>query len=192
LAGEAYGLGNAREAVRTELQQGLCPGEPAAQDILMRRLPGCAFELPREVHGAEVRDRCQLGERKIVGEPILYKVKHPSQCRAIEPGTDLCASLKSTALYERVQRPYIDPNGEVLLESLREQQEWFLQNKAISAKVDVESLMDRDLVAYALGGLGRVTRRSRRRTAIWPKQQSSFVRIKLRITTLDRIIANIG
>jgi hypothetical protein len=39
--------------------------------------------------------------------------------------------------YERVQWPYIDPNGEVLLESLREQQEWFLQNKAISAKVDV-------------------------------------------------------
>lgn len=65
-------------------------------------------------------------------------------------------TLKDTQLYERVQWPYIDPNGEVLLDSLREQQDWLLQNKAITSAVNVDSLMDRALVEYALSKIGRV------------------------------------
>jgi NitT/TauT family transport system substrate-binding protein len=65
-------------------------------------------------------------------------------------------ALKDKALYDRIQWSYMDPNAEMSLASLRDQQAWYAKRGAIEKPVVVETMLDNSFRDYALGKLGRV------------------------------------
>ncbi|HXQ49688.1 MAG TPA: ABC transporter substrate-binding protein [Stellaceae bacterium] len=86
-------------------------------------------------------------------------------CDAMRGGTmraeviDILArhtSLKDQALYRRIQWSYMDPNGEIVLTSLADQQAWFAAEGAVATPVDVDRMVDRRFLDQALAALGRV------------------------------------
>lgn len=62
--------------------------------------------------------------------------------------------VKDKALYEKMHWGYVDPNGALLKDSIRDQQEFFAQLGLIPKKVDVEAIIDERYVKYALEKLG--------------------------------------
>ena len=62
--------------------------------------------------------------------------------------------VKDRALYDRMQWGYIDPNGVVGKESLREQQDWYARQGSIPKKVDIDEIVDDRYVKYAVEQLG--------------------------------------
>jgi NitT/TauT family transport system substrate-binding protein len=72
---------------------------------------------------------------------------------------DICikyTSLKDKAMYEKMQWSYMDPNGEISLEGLRDQQEWYVKNSFVATKANIDGMIDRRFLDYALEKLGRV------------------------------------
>jgi NitT/TauT family transport system substrate-binding protein len=65
-------------------------------------------------------------------------------------------SLKDKAMYEKMQWSFMDPNGEISFEGLKDQQEWYAKNGFVSQKASVEGMVDRRFLDYALGKLGKV------------------------------------
>ncbi len=65
-------------------------------------------------------------------------------------------SLKDPAQYNQIQWEYVDPNAEFNLDSMRDQEEWYAAQGAVTKKVDVESMIERKFVDYAIGKLGRI------------------------------------
>ena len=65
-------------------------------------------------------------------------------------------AVKDTALYDRMVFPFLNPNGELNVDSIKSDFEWFRQSGQIEGRVDVDSVLDRSFVDYALGRLGRV------------------------------------
>jgi NitT/TauT family transport system substrate-binding protein len=65
-------------------------------------------------------------------------------------------SLKDKAMYEQMQWSYMDPNGEISIDGLLDQQEWYVKHGFVSTKAKVESMIDRRFLDYALEKLGRV------------------------------------
>jgi NitT/TauT family transport system substrate-binding protein len=63
-------------------------------------------------------------------------------------------SVKDKALYDRMQWGYVDPNGAVAKESLRDQQEWHARQGTVPKKVDVDEIVDERYIKYALEQLG--------------------------------------
>jgi NitT/TauT family transport system substrate-binding protein len=72
---------------------------------------------------------------------------------------DICAkytSLKDKAMYDKMQWSYMDPNGEISFDGLRDQQDWYAKHGYVATKANVEAMADRRFLDYALEKLGRV------------------------------------
>lgn len=72
---------------------------------------------------------------------------------------DICikyTSLKDKAMYEKMQWSYMDPNGEISIDGLRDQQDWYVKNGFVSTKANIEGMVDRRFLDYALEKIGRV------------------------------------
>lgn len=67
--------------------------------------------------------------------------------------------IKDRALHERMQDFATDPNGVVLKESLREQQDWYVKQGSVPKKVNIDELVDEQYVKYAIEQLGVYTPR---------------------------------
>jgi NitT/TauT family transport system substrate-binding protein len=63
--------------------------------------------------------------------------------------------VKDRALYDRMHWGFIDPNGGILKDSLRDQQEFFARLGSVPKKVDVDGILDDRYVKYAVEQLGR-------------------------------------
>jgi NitT/TauT family transport system substrate-binding protein len=80
----------------------------------------------------------------------------PKRAKVVE----ICAkytSLKDKALYGKIQWSYMDPNAEISLDGLRDQQDWYTKQGVVTQKIDVEKMVDRRFLDYALEKLGRVS-----------------------------------
>ena len=64
--------------------------------------------------------------------------------------------VKDKAIFERMQWSYMDPNGRVARESLRDQQDWHAKQGSIPKEVSIDEIVDDQLVKYAVGQLGAV------------------------------------
>ncbi len=62
--------------------------------------------------------------------------------------------VKDEALYDKMVMPGIDPDGKVNLQSLNEEQDWFLQKGSQRARVDLGKVVDNQFAAYAVRQLG--------------------------------------
>jgi NitT/TauT family transport system substrate-binding protein len=72
---------------------------------------------------------------------------------------DICVkytSLKDKAMYDKMQWSYMDPNGEISFDGLRDQQDWYVKHGFVAAKAGIEGMVDRRFLDYALDKLGRV------------------------------------
>lgn len=65
-------------------------------------------------------------------------------------------SLKDKALYDKMQWSYMDPNAEISLEGLRDQQDWYAKQGVVAKKADLNKMIDRTFLDYALQKLGKV------------------------------------
>ncbi len=65
-------------------------------------------------------------------------------------------SLKDKALYEKMQWSYMDPNGEISLEGLADQQDWYAKQGVVAKKASLQGMIDRRFLDYALEKLGKV------------------------------------
>jgi NitT/TauT family transport system substrate-binding protein len=71
---------------------------------------------------------------------------------------DICVkytSLKDKARYDKMQWSYMDPNGEISCDGLRDQQNWYAKHGYVATKANVEAMTDRRFLDYALEKLGR-------------------------------------
>lgn len=66
-------------------------------------------------------------------------------------------ALKDKALYDRITWSYMDPNADISIASLKDQQDWYAKRGAVEHKVDVEAMLDLRFRDEALKTLGRVT-----------------------------------
>ena len=62
--------------------------------------------------------------------------------------------LKDKALYERTRWDYPDPNGVILKDSLRDQQDWHAQQGSVPKKADIDAIVDEQYVRRAVQKLG--------------------------------------
>jgi NitT/TauT family transport system substrate-binding protein len=65
-------------------------------------------------------------------------------------------SLKDKAMYDQMQWSYMDPNGEISIDGLRDQQDWYVKQGFVGTKANVENMIDRRFLDYAIEKLGRV------------------------------------
>lgn len=71
----------------------------------------------------------------------------------------ICAkytSLKDKALYDKIQWSYMDPNAEISFDGLRDQQDWYAKQGFVAKKADLQGMVDRRFLDYALEKLGKV------------------------------------
>jgi len=71
----------------------------------------------------------------------------------------ICAkytSLKDKAMYDKIAWSYMDPNAEISVDGLRDQQNWYTKQGFVAQKADLEGMIDRTFLDYALKKLGRV------------------------------------
>jgi NitT/TauT family transport system substrate-binding protein len=72
---------------------------------------------------------------------------------------EICAkytSLKDKALYDKMQWSYMDPNAEISIEGLRDQQDWYAKQGFVAKKADIPGMVDRRFLDYALEKVGKV------------------------------------
>lgn len=65
-------------------------------------------------------------------------------------------SLKDKAVYDKLQWSYMDPNAEISLEGLRDQQDWYTKQHYVASKADLGGMIDGRFLKHALDKLGRV------------------------------------
>jgi NitT/TauT family transport system substrate-binding protein len=65
-------------------------------------------------------------------------------------------NVKDPAAYDRMDWSWMDPNGQVSLEGLRAQQDWYAAQGSVPKKVPVEQMVDRRFLDDALARIGRV------------------------------------
>jgi NitT/TauT family transport system substrate-binding protein len=71
----------------------------------------------------------------------------------------ICAkytNLKDKAMYDKIQWSYMDANAEISIDGLKDQQDWYVKQGFVARKADIEGMIDRRFLDYALGKLGRV------------------------------------
>ncbi len=64
-------------------------------------------------------------------------------------------SEKDRALYDKMVMPWLDPNGAVIRQSLRFDQDWYAQNGFVPRTVNLSLVVDDRFVLHALEKLGR-------------------------------------
>jgi len=62
--------------------------------------------------------------------------------------------VKDRALYDKMHWGHVDPNGEILKDSIRDQQEFFAKLGQVPKMVDIDAIIDARYVKYALQKLG--------------------------------------
>ena len=62
--------------------------------------------------------------------------------------------VKDRALYDKMHWGFIDPNGVLLKDSLRDQVDWYARQGMITKRIDVDAIIDERYVRYALEKLG--------------------------------------
>lgn len=62
--------------------------------------------------------------------------------------------VKERALYDRMHWGFIDPNGVILKDSLRDQVDWYARQGMVTKRIDVDAIIDERYVRYALEKLG--------------------------------------
>jgi NitT/TauT family transport system substrate-binding protein len=70
----------------------------------------------------------------------------------------ICAkytSLADKAMYDKIQWSYMDPDGEISIDGLRDQQDWYTKQGFVPKKANVQAMIDRRFLDYALNKLGR-------------------------------------
>ncbi len=80
----------------------------------------------------------------------------PKRAEVIE----ICAkytSLKDKATFERMQWSYMDPNGVINMDGLRDQQDWYAKQGFVAKKANLDGMVDARFLNYALDKLGRIT-----------------------------------
>jgi NitT/TauT family transport system substrate-binding protein len=65
-------------------------------------------------------------------------------------------TLKDKALLDRIQWSYIDPNGDAVVESLRDQVDWFAKQGELADAVDLNKMVDKRYLDFVHEKLGRV------------------------------------
>jgi len=65
--------------------------------------------------------------------------------------------VKDRALQERMTLTYMDPNGMVSKEGLREQQDWYHKQGTVPRKADIDAIVDDQYVKHAVQQLGLYT-----------------------------------
>ncbi len=63
-------------------------------------------------------------------------------------------SVKDKALYEKMPMPGINPNGDVMIQSLKDDQEWYLAKGYQKTRINIDSLVDQQFIKYAVQQLG--------------------------------------
>jgi NitT/TauT family transport system substrate-binding protein len=66
-------------------------------------------------------------------------------------------SMKDPSLYGMIQWSFMDPNGDIVMESLRDQVDWFAKQGELPQAVALDKMVDRRYLDYAQQTLGRVT-----------------------------------
>ncbi|HTR83520.1 MAG TPA: hypothetical protein VMI56_03505, partial [Reyranella sp.] len=72
---------------------------------------------------------------------------------------EICAkytSLKDKAMYDKIQWSFMDANAEISIDGLKDQQDWYAKQGFVAQKANIEAMIDRRFLDYALGKLGRV------------------------------------
>jgi NitT/TauT family transport system substrate-binding protein len=62
--------------------------------------------------------------------------------------------VKDRALYERMHWGYVDPNGAILKQSVRDQQDWYARQGLVPRKADLDEIIDERYVKAAIEKLG--------------------------------------
>jgi ABC-type nitrate/sulfonate/bicarbonate transport system substrate-binding protein len=66
------------------------------------------------------------------------------------------ATLKTKAVYDRIEWSYMDPNAQISLASLDDQEKWYERRGQLEKPVNVAAMIDTRFLDDALGTLGRV------------------------------------
>mgnify|MGYP005845244461 CR=1 FL=1 len=62
--------------------------------------------------------------------------------------------VKDRALYDKIQWAYIDPDGKILKESIKDLQDWFIRHGMVPQRADIDAYVDEGYARYALEKLG--------------------------------------
>jgi ABC-type nitrate/sulfonate/bicarbonate transport system substrate-binding protein len=64
-------------------------------------------------------------------------------------------NIKDPAVYKKIVVPAVDPNGQMIVQSVRDLQQWFVENGYVPTPVNVDEYFDPSFADYALSVLGR-------------------------------------
>jgi NitT/TauT family transport system substrate-binding protein len=65
------------------------------------------------------------------------------------------STIKDAALFDIMGMPGFDPNGELLIDALKDQQQWWVDRAILDAPVDLDRIYDRTYLDYAYTVVGR-------------------------------------
>jgi NitT/TauT family transport system substrate-binding protein len=108
------------------------------------------------------REKVELGRRFLVAYlqgvrdfNDAFAKKVPQKRRDVIAALTKYTPVKDAGLYDKMVMPWLDPNGTVIRQSLRFDQEWYAQNGFVPTKVNLSLVVDDRFVLYALERLGR-------------------------------------
>jgi NitT/TauT family transport system substrate-binding protein len=64
-------------------------------------------------------------------------------------------NFKDPAIFSQVELPAFDPDGRIILDSLKANQEWYVNHGDVKTPVDLERIYDPSYAEYAVGILGK-------------------------------------
>jgi NitT/TauT family transport system substrate-binding protein len=106
------------------------------------------------------RQRPDAGRKFMVG--YLRGVR--DYIDAFENGKDLdgviavltkYTTIKDPTTFKQMEAPSMDPNGRILLDSLKVNQQWYVDHGAIPTPVNLDQVWDPGYTDYAIGVLGK-------------------------------------
>jgi NitT/TauT family transport system substrate-binding protein len=63
-------------------------------------------------------------------------------------------NLKDASLFARIGLPNFDPNGKILIDSLKANQDWYVGHKDVPTPIDLDKVYDTTFIDYAVSQLG--------------------------------------
>jgi ABC-type nitrate/sulfonate/bicarbonate transport system substrate-binding protein len=64
-------------------------------------------------------------------------------------------NIKDPAVFKKIVVPLVDPNGQMIVETVKDLQQWFVDNGFVPTPVNVEEYFDTSYIDYAVSVLGR-------------------------------------
>ncbi|MBV9119514.1 MAG: taurine ABC transporter substrate-binding protein, partial [Chloroflexi bacterium] len=83
--------------------------------------------------------------------------KKPRDQKAYDDVVDILAkntTVKDKALYAQMQLPAVNPDGTMLLQSVKDDQDWYVKNGYQKAPVDIDAGVDMSYAQAAVQQLG--------------------------------------